>query len=91
MNRPKYPKGEHAWTGYYNKEGELRFLLTSKENDRSWFFLYENLNGELKKLGKAKTPAELEEKYHVAEAIGVNTGSAGKTGRKKKTEGSNAS
>ena len=47
----KIPKGEHAWMGYYNKEDELLFLLTSRENDRSWFFLYENRDGELKKLG----------------------------------------
>lgn len=65
----KIPKGEHAWMGYYNKEDELLFLLTSKENDRSWFFLYENRDGELKKLGKAHTPTELEEKYKVTEKM----------------------
>ena len=65
----KIPKGEHAWMGYYNKEDELLFLLTSRENDRSWFFLYENLDGELKKLGKAHTPTELEEKYKVTEKM----------------------
>jgi hypothetical protein len=65
----KYPKGEHAWMGYYNKEGELLFVLTSKEYDRSKFFLYENRNGVLKKLGSAKTPAELEEKYEVTEKM----------------------
>lgn len=65
----KVPKGEHAWMGYYNKEDELLFLLTSRENDRSWFFLYENRDGELKKLGKARTPTELEEKYKVTEKM----------------------
>ena len=65
----KIPKGEHAWMGYYNKEDELLFLLTSRENDRSWFFLYENLDGKLKKLGKAHTPTELEEKYKVTEKM----------------------
>jgi hypothetical protein len=65
----KIPKGEHAWMGYYNKEDELLFLLTSRENDRSWFFLYENRDGELKKLGKAHTPTELEEKYKVTEKM----------------------
>ncbi len=65
----KIPNGEHAWMGYYNKKDELLFLLTSKENDRSWFFLYENRDGELKKLCKAHTPTELEEKYKVTEKM----------------------
>ena len=69
MHSLKVPKGEHAWTGYYNKEDELLFVLTTKQYDPSWFFLYENQGGELKKLGKAKTPAELEEKYKVTEKM----------------------
>ena len=86
----KYPRGEHAWVGYYNAAGDLLFVLTTKEHDRSWFFLYENQGGTLKKLGKAKTPAELEEKYHVAEVMGVTSPEEKKSGRKKKSEGSNA-
>ena len=85
----KCPKGEHAWMGYYNQEGELMFVLTTKEFDRAWFFMYENQNGTLKKLGKAKTPSELEEKYHVPETIGVRKEEDGKKRRKKKSEGSN--
>ena len=69
MAEPKLPKGEHAWIGYYNRAGELLFVLTSRENDRSWFFLYENQDGTLKRLGKAKTPPELEEKYKVREKM----------------------
>ena len=56
----KYPKNERVWTGYYNKDDELLFIMTSRENDRSWYFLYENRDGEFKKLGKAHSPAELE-------------------------------
>lgn len=69
MSEVKYPKGERAWMGYYNKKGELLFVLTSKEHERSWFFIYENQDGTLKKLGKAKSPPELEEKFHVVEKM----------------------
>ena len=69
MSEIAYPKGERAWTGYYNRKGELLFVLTTKPFDRSWFFLYENRDGTLKKLGKAHSPAELEEKYKVTEKM----------------------
>ena len=63
-----YPKGERVWTGYYNRAGELLFIVTSKES-RDWYFLYELVDGEFKKLGKAKTPPELEDKFGVADRM----------------------
>ena len=66
----KVPKGEQTWVGYYNRKGERIFLLTSKQNSREWYFLYEVCeDGKLKKLGRAHTPTELEEKYQVAEKM----------------------
>lgn len=67
----KYPKGERVWRSYYNESKELRFIITSKST-RDVYFLYELINGEFKKLGKAKTPPELVEKYDVEKKIGVN-------------------
>ena len=55
MAEPKYPKGERVWVGYYNAEHELCFILTSKDS-REFYFLYELVDGEFKKLGKARTP-----------------------------------
>lgn len=69
MSEVKYPKGERVWMSYWSRENELLFLLTSKENNRDWYYLYENVDGTLKKLGKARTPPELEEKYHVIERM----------------------
>lgn len=68
-NKLKYPKGERAFTGYYNQAGELLFVLTSKEPAREWYYLYAHENGVLKKLGKAREPPELIEKYHVYEKM----------------------
>ena len=65
----KYPKGERAFTGYYNKEGELLFVITSKEPAREWYYLYALENGVLKKLGKAREPPELLEKHRVYEKM----------------------
>ena len=65
----KYPKGERGWVSYYNPTGDLLFIMTSKENDRSWYFLYKIEDGKMKKLGKARTPPELEQQFKVLEAI----------------------
>ena len=65
---PKYPKGERIWVGYYNAEHELCFILTSKES-REFYFLYELVDGEFKKLGKARTPKELEDKFEVSKRM----------------------
>lgn len=63
----KYPKGEKAWTLYSNIKHEPVFLMTSKPA-RDFYFLYEILpDGSLNKLGKARTPPELEKKFNVIE------------------------
>lgn len=61
---PKYPKGERVWVGYYNQAHELNFIITSRET-RDYYFLYELVDGEFRKLGRSKSPKELEEKYDV--------------------------
>lgn len=68
LAEPKYPKGERVWVGYYNAEHELCFILTSKES-REFYFLYELVDGEFKKLGKARTPKELEDKFEVSKRM----------------------
>ena len=61
----KYPKGETVWVSYRTTKNETRFILTSKSDDRSWYFLYELQGDTFKKLGKSKSPYELEEKFNV--------------------------
>jgi len=63
-NKPKYPKGERIWVGCYNQAHELKFIITSKEA-RDFCFLYELVDGEFCKLGRSKSPKELEEKFEV--------------------------
>ncbi len=63
-SEPKYPKGERVWVGCYNKAHELKFIITSKEA-RDFYFLYELVDGEFRKLGRSKSPKELEEKFEV--------------------------
>lgn len=60
----KYPKGETVWVSYYNSDAELLFIITSKAI-RDYYFLYEVVDGEFKKRGKAKNPTELEERFNV--------------------------
>ena len=71
MSELKYPKGERIWVGYYNKDHELMFILTSKESSRDYYFLYELNDGVFKKLGKARSPKELEDKFSVDKKVGV--------------------
>ncbi len=71
MSEPKYPKGERVWVGIYSKDHELMFIITSRESSRDYYFLYELVDGSFKKLGRARSPKELEEKYDVDKRIGV--------------------
>ena len=64
-----YPKGERVWAGYYDRAGNLLFIVTSKENSRDWYYLYEPAGDKFKKLGKAKSPPELENKYHIRDRM----------------------
>lgn len=56
---------------YYNSDHELLFILTSKEPFREYFFLYELIDGTFKKLGRARSPKELESKFCVEKKMGV--------------------
>jgi len=63
VTKLNYPKNERVWVGYYSREQDLRFILTSKRDSREWYFLYELQDTEFVKLGKSKNPNELENKF----------------------------
>ena len=57
------PPGETLWTTYY-KHGVPRYIVTSKTGNREVYFLYPIINGERgKRIGRARSPIELEETY----------------------------
>lgn len=62
MNGPKYPKGERVWDSLYNEDHALRYIITSKESSREYYFLYELVDGSFRKLYRARSPKELEGK-----------------------------
>ena len=64
-----YPKGEHVWVGYYTEKRELMFIITTKESARDFYYLYEFVDGKFKRLGKSRSPRELEEKFEVDKKI----------------------
>ena len=66
---PPVPKGERGRVGYYNKNKTLLFVITSKTNNMETYFLYENKDGTLCKLGKGSDPLQLCAKYHVYEKM----------------------
>lgn len=57
----KIPSGEILWVQYMNN-GLVTHIITSKP-DRSLYYLYQVSNDKLTKLGKAKEPTELEERF----------------------------
>mgnify|MGYP003303468264 CR=1 FL=1 len=59
---PGIPKTECVWVKHITTNGDI-FYTTSKENDRSTYFLYKIVDGKAVKLGKNKSPVALEEKY----------------------------
>lgn len=67
-NEYTYPKGERVWVGYYTDRHQLKFIMTSK-NVRDYYYLYELIDNKFKKLGKARSPKELEEKFEVNERL----------------------
>lgn len=62
----EYPKGETVWVSYYSGHGghDLRYIITSKAA-RDYYFLYEYTDGMFKKLGRAKSPTILEDKFEI--------------------------
>lgn len=71
MSSLRYPKGERVWVGYYNAQHELLFIMTSKETSRDYYFLYELVDGSFRKLGKSRSPKELEARFDVEKKMGV--------------------
>lgn len=53
-------KDEVVWEQYYNADGELRYVVTSKKS-RDNYFLYEVEGDRLKKIGRNKSPASFED------------------------------
>ena len=56
------PKTEKIWVKITTDDGNI-FYTTSKVNDRVFYYLYKFVDGKAIKLGKAKSPIELDEKY----------------------------
>lgn len=56
------PKDEIVWETYMSADGSPQFVVTSKKA-RDYYFAYEVNGTDYKKLGKAKTPVELREKF----------------------------
>lgn len=54
----KVPKNHKVWVTICET-----YIITTKENDRSKYFLYKIDNNKLEKIGENRNPLELEKKY----------------------------
>ena len=71
MGKMTVPKGEQIRVSYLNGDRVLCFLVTEKPN--IGFSLYEVSADGLKRIGKARSPVELERKYDVLRKVGIKT------------------
>ena len=62
MAIPGIPRTEKVWLKRTMLDGSV-YYITTKELDTSWHYLYKMDGDTAKKLGKARTPNELEDKY----------------------------
>lgn len=65
------PKDEIRWVSYKTVSGETKYTITSKLS-RDCYYLYEHKkdgDGCAERIGKAKTPIELENKFNIIETI----------------------
>lgn len=60
----KPPRGEMIWVTIIGSNHEPAYIITSKTGNRSAYYLYSISDDEsLKKIGRATSPADLENKY----------------------------
>ena len=71
MSGVKIPKGEIPWVTYKNKECETVCIITSKLSRDMYYCYGINNDGQFTRLGKAKTPAEFENKFSILERMGL--------------------
>lgn len=68
MTAPKFPTKEKVWVQYSDEKGNLKFIMTSTPT-RDQYMLYELKDNKFVRLGKAASPTELEEKFHVHQQL----------------------
>lgn len=59
---PGIPKTETIWVTYRAGDGKT-YYTTAKTLNRDYYYLYKLVDGKAQKLGKARNPIELEEKF----------------------------
>lgn len=64
----KLSKGEKICENYLDLQGNLRFIITSNQM-RDTYYLYEVAEEGYNKLGKAKSPTELRNKFKIIEKL----------------------
>ncbi len=67
-NAGRLPKNEILWERYYNKDGEMLFVMTSDKLAET-YTLYSYKDGFFVRLGRGRSPTELEQKNSVNEII----------------------
>lgn len=56
----KAPKGERIWITHCAMGGEPRYITTSKDNDRTWYFLYEIKDDKVVRISKSRNPNDFD-------------------------------
>lgn len=63
LNKNKCPIANHkTWVSYIVGE-EVKYIITTKENNRDFYYLYKNEGDKYAKVAKAKSPLDLEKYF----------------------------
>ncbi len=62
---PMLPPGEIVWVSHYDKEHDLRYIITSKPARES-YSLFELVNGGFVRWGRGQDPQTLADRYEKA-------------------------
>ena len=57
------PKNERIWVTIQDKNKKNCHVITSKEDNRSMYYLYDCEDGNIEKLGHGRSPIELENQW----------------------------
>lgn len=65
----KYPRNETVWVTYLDRKSDIAYIITTKAGSRDAYHLYQRTGETFKKLGRARTPTELEETFKVKQRL----------------------
>lgn len=69
-NKSSCPVANHTTWASYIRDGKVKYIVTSKTNNRDFYFLYKIDGDKYTRVAKAKSPLDLENHIERSDANG---------------------